>query len=185
MRLIFVIVFLFSITCCGENVRVKQIIDGDTFETEGGEKVRLIGLNAPEISDLFGLEAKQYLKFLIEGKIVELRTDEESNNRDRYNRLLRYVFIEDIDINRKMIEQGLATAYLKYKFSKASDYKQVQLISRSENLGMWGNTKIDFKGQTTTKEKSGQNLHYLSKGKLILVLVIILVGIGIYGFFRN
>ncbi len=88
---------------------MTRIIDGDTFETETGEKVRLIGINAPEISDIFGQEAKQYLSDLIENKIVELQSDNISNDRDRYQRLLRYVILDGVDINKKMVSDGFAS----------------------------------------------------------------------------
>jgi micrococcal nuclease len=59
---------LTTLVCFGTTTKVTRIIDGDTFETETGEKVRLIGINAPEISDIFGQEAKQHLANLIDQK---------------------------------------------------------------------------------------------------------------------
>ena len=89
---------------------MTRIIDGDTFETESGEKVRLIGINAPEISDIFGQEAKLHLANLIDGKTIDLQSDNISKNRDRYSRLLRYVFLDNTDINKQMISDGFAFA---------------------------------------------------------------------------
>jgi micrococcal nuclease len=68
------ILLLTTFVCFGTTTKVTRIIDGDTFETETGEKVRLIGINAPEISDIFGQEAKQYLSDLIENKTVDLQS---------------------------------------------------------------------------------------------------------------
>ena len=119
MKHILTFIFLFStIVCQGTQTIVTRIIDGDTFETETGEKVRLIGINAPEISDFYGLESKEYLTKLILDKVVDLQTDNISKNKDRYQRLLRFVFIDGYDVNKKMISDGFAFAYLKYKFSK-------------------------------------------------------------------
>jgi len=103
------ILLLTTFVCFGTTTKVTRIIDGDTFETETGEKVRLIGINAPEISDIFGQEAKQYLSDLIENKIVELQSDNISNDRDRYQRLLRYVILDGVDINKKMVSDGFAS----------------------------------------------------------------------------
>ncbi len=113
--------------CFGTTTKVTRVIDGDTFETETGEKVRLIGINAPEISDIFGQEAKQYLSDLILNKTVELQSDNISNDRDRYQRLLRYIILDGVDINKKMISDGFAFAYLKYHFSNSSEYEQAQI----------------------------------------------------------
>jgi micrococcal nuclease len=97
------ILLLMTFVCFGTTTKVTRVIDGDTFETDTGEKVRLIGINAPEISDIFGQEAKQHLSDLIENKTVDLQTDNISNDRDRFQRLLRYVILDGVDINKKMV----------------------------------------------------------------------------------
>ena len=76
---------------------VTKVIDGDTIEIEGGEKVRLIGVDTPETVDpkksvgCFGKEASNKNKQLVEGKKVILESDSE--DMDRYGRLLRYVYL--------------------------------------------------------------------------------------------
>lgn len=128
LRQILTYILLFAtFTCLATQTKVTRVIDGDTFETESGEKVRLIGINAPEISDFYGLEAKRYLKNLVENKVVDLQTDNISNDKDRYQRLLRYVIIDGIDVNKKMVSDGYAFAYLKYKFSKSDLYENAQI----------------------------------------------------------
>src|SRR5690606_28715291 len=71
--------------------RVKRVIDGDTFETSSGAKVRLIGVNTPETtggkSEAYGKEAAAYTQKMLEGKSVLLF--EDAGNTDRYGRLLR------------------------------------------------------------------------------------------------
>jgi len=54
---------------------VSKVIDGDTIELSNGERVRLLGINAPEISEPFGLDAKEYLSKMVEGKNVYLEND--------------------------------------------------------------------------------------------------------------
>ena len=130
-----------TFVCFGATTKVKRVIDGDTFETESGEKVRLIGINAPELSDIFGNEAKKYLSELIENKNIFLQCDNLSNDRDRYERLLRYVILDGVDINKKMVSEGFAFAYLKYHFSKSNDYEQAQMQAAETNKGIWGNNK--------------------------------------------
>ena len=103
-------------------VKVIRVIDGDTFEIENGDKVRMIGIDAPELKDNEGLESKDYLEFLIKNKYVSLLKDEKNNNKDFYGRLLRYVYLDDSDINLKMIEEGYANVYTKFKFTKSKEY---------------------------------------------------------------
>jgi endonuclease YncB( thermonuclease family) len=83
----------------------------------------MIGINAPELKDQFGIESKNHLEKLIQYKQVILVKDDLTKNRDYFKRLLRYVYVGETDISLKMISDGFAKAYLKYKFSKAEQYK--------------------------------------------------------------
>ena len=163
---------------------MTRVIDGDTFETESGEKVRLIGINAPEISDIFGQEAKQHLSDLIDGKTIDLYTDNISKDRDRYSRLLRYVIIDDTDINKQMISDGFAFAYLKYHFEKSNDYRQAQLTAIEDNKGLWGNkNKNDEIKQQENKEGASQPRP--SKEYFIISVIALLSLVGIYYYFKR
>jgi len=163
---------------------VTRIIDGDTFETESGEKVRLIGINAPEISDIFGQEAKLHLANLIDGKTIDLQSDNISKNRDRYSRLLRYVFLDNTDINKQMISDGFAFAYLKYHFSKKEEYRQAQLTANKQNKGIWSNgSKDEIIKQQDIKESFWKSLP--SKIYFIGGLVFFLICFGLYYFFKR
>lgn len=163
----------------GTTTKVKRVIDGDTFETETGEKVRLIGINAPEISDIFGQEAKEYLSDLILNKTVDLQCDNISNDKDRYKRLLRYVILDRVDINKKMISDGFAFAYLKYHFSNSKDYEQAQIQSQLTNRGIWGgNTKPKHIDSIENIDRLTQ--YFSVKAFLIIFLSSTLFIIGIY-----
>ena len=164
-----------SISCLGLSVHVKRVIDGDTFETIDGERVRLIGINAPEISDIFGKESKDYLSNLINGKLIDLRKDNKSNDRDRYNRLLRYVYLNEIDINKTMIIEGYAFAYLKFKFDKSESYENAQRIAQNNNYGIWANNNF-----RNVEENNSSTKKYF----IIFILVIMSV-IGCYYYFSN
>ncbi len=167
------------LTCFGTKTKVTRIIDGDTFETETGEKVRLIGINAPEISDIFGIEAKLYLASLIDQKIVELQTDKISNNQDRYSRLLRYVFVDKLDVNKKMLLEGFATAYLKYNFIKSEEYRKAQLTASSNHFGMWGNNnKAQIKERKKDKMINTRKISF--KMYFIGFVFLFLICFGIY-----
>ena len=89
---------------------VVKVIDGDTVKLANGEKVRLIGVNAPERGHAYYKKARERLSSLIEGKGVALERDAE--NRDQYGRLLRYIFLNGENMNIKMVREGLASAYI-------------------------------------------------------------------------
>lgn len=164
---------------------MTRVIDGDTFETETGEKVRLIGINAPEMSDFYGLEAKKYLTNLIENKVVLLQTDNISSNRDRYQRLLRYVIIDGVDVNKKMVSDGFAFAYLKYKFSKSDLYENAQIQAREMNLGIWGNSQnaISQKQQFDESQEFWKTIS--PKAYFVLSIIIVLILYGLYTYFKK
>ena len=86
--------------------KVIEIIDGDTFKTDSGNYVRLIGINAPEKTNSFYNESKKFLESLILNKTIELVADKD--NRDNYGRLLRYAYLNSLLINSEIVKQGYA-----------------------------------------------------------------------------
>jgi micrococcal nuclease len=126
----------------GAGVRVTRVIDGDTIEIEGSEYVRYIGIDAPETVDprkpvqCFGVEASKKNKELVEGKMVRLEKD--ITERDKYNRLLRYVWLGDALVNLELVAEGFAKSY-----SYPPDIKyQAQIVAaeekaREDKLGLW------------------------------------------------
>jgi len=71
--------------------KVKTVINGDTLELENGERVRLIGIDCPEMDTEEGKRTYEFTKELVEGKYVSLELDVQQ--RDKYGRLLAYVYI--------------------------------------------------------------------------------------------
>ena len=95
----------------GEARRCIRVIDGDTIQLDGGERVRLIGVDTPEAVDprrpvqYFGKEASAFTRRLAEGHTVRLEYGDESF--DRYQRTLAYVYLEDgTFLNAEIIRQG-------------------------------------------------------------------------------
>ncbi len=182
---ILTILTLLTLVCFGTPTKVTRIIDGDTFQTETGEKVRLIGINAPEITDIFGEEARIHLVQIIEGQTVDLIADNTSNDKDRYDRLLRYVVFNGVDINKKMILDGYAFAYLKYRFGKEAEYKEAQFTASRNNAGIWAdeNKERTIKQQTNKEENFWSSLS--TKTYLVSATVLILLIAGIYYYFKK
>lgn len=123
----------------GEQFLVTRVIDGDTIVLESGERVRYIGIDAPEISrgeQCFSQESKLKNKELVEGKQVRLEKD--VSERDRYKRLLRYIYIDDIFVNDYLVRQGYAKAYtyppdVKY----SSQFVEAEKEAREGSRGLW------------------------------------------------
>ena len=69
-----------------------RVIDGDTLELVGGERVRLIGVDSPEPGRPGALEATHFVRERVKGRAVWLEAD--GANRDRFGRLRRYVWLQ-------------------------------------------------------------------------------------------
>ena len=91
---------------------VYRIVDGDTFIISGGEYVRIIGVNAPDRKEGGYHEATDYRR-QFEGKEVIL--EEEGEDRDKFGRLLRHVFVDNKSVGISLIEDGHAEIYEDYK----------------------------------------------------------------------
>ena len=127
----------------GELYQVTRVIDGDTIELENEERVRYIGIDTPETVDprkpvqCFGVEASKKNKELVEGKLVRLEKD--LTDRDKYNRLLRYVWVGDTFINLELVKQGFASSYSYPPDVKYQDqFVEAQKEAREEKRGLWG-----------------------------------------------
>jgi micrococcal nuclease len=97
---------LFLLFFCTRTERVTEVIDGDTFKTETGTTVRLLGINAPEIGNAGADIAKEMLAFLLMGKTVRLQRD--MTDKDDYGRSLRYVFAGGKFVNAELVRLGCA-----------------------------------------------------------------------------
>lgn len=128
--------------------KVVKVIDGDTIDVDVDgkfERLRLIGIDTPETVDprkkvqCFGKEASNKAKELLFGRFVILESDETQGDRDKYKRLLRYVFLPDgTNFNLYMIAEGYAHEYTyqdpyKYQF----DFKESEKQARENNKGLW------------------------------------------------
>ena len=91
---------------------VKRVIDGDTIELDDGRKVRYIGINSPEMTDkrpevlCLAKLAKEENEKIVLGKTVEMEKD--ISDKDKYDRLLRYIWIDGKMVNLELIKNGYA-----------------------------------------------------------------------------
>ncbi len=107
--------------------QVARVVDGDTLKVALGgqlETVRLIGVDTPETVhpnkpvEFFGKEASGFTRQVADGKVVRLEADPQGTDRDKYGRLMRYVFLPDgRHLNAESIAQGYGHAYTRFPFS--------------------------------------------------------------------
>ncbi len=129
--------------------RITKFDDGDTIVVDMNgtdETVRFIGVDTPETHDprkavqCFGYAAAGFTKNFIGNSTVRLEADPLNTNRDRYNRLLRYVYLPDGRlVNAEIIKEGYGFAYLSFPFTKAEEFRQHQVEAREQNKGLWNN----------------------------------------------
>ena len=137
---------------------VVKVVDGDTFELSDKSKVRLLGIDTPEVYDSDKLErdaetsgqdiktieklgkiASDYVRGIAEGKRVRLERDTKNDDKDKYGRLLRYVYLEDgTCINAKILKDGYAQVYDRYEITKIDEFRKLQKEARENKRGLWG-----------------------------------------------
>ncbi len=128
--------------------RVVEFVDGDTISVDMNgttETLRFIGVDTPETHDprkavqCFGTAAAAFTKNLIGNNNVRLESDPLGTNRDRYNRLLRYIYLPDGTlVNAEIIKQGYGFAYTGFPFTKSDEFLEDQKVARIKNSGLWG-----------------------------------------------
>jgi len=128
---------------------VTRFSDGDTITVDmNGQKetIRMIGVDTPETHDpdvpvqCYGPAASAYTKNLIGQNKVRLEADPTNQNRDRYNRLLRYVYLPDGRlVQAELIKNGYGFAYTLFPFTKKDEFVRLQSQAETASKGLWGN----------------------------------------------
>jgi micrococcal nuclease len=136
---------------------VAEVIDGDTIKVEIDgklEAIRLIGIDTPEITGpyreegCFGQEASLKTKDLLNGKKVSLISDSSVSDRDKYGRLLRYVFLPDGEfINADLVKNGYAFNYAYENFQYLNYFNGLEKQAKESRLGLWG-SECDYYFET-------------------------------------
>ena len=115
--------------------RVVSVHDGDTLRAIDASnvqhKVRLLGIDAPEIGQPFGTVSRDRLTALTKGKAVEVFVDD----RDRYGRVLARLEVGRLDVNRTMVADGLAWHFTRYSDDAALAAAEAE--ARAAKRGLW------------------------------------------------
>jgi micrococcal nuclease len=142
--LVFLYLFFFAASSSigGDIFLVTRAVDGDTIVLADKERVRLIGVDTPELHhprkpvQYFAVEAYRFTQSVAEGKKVRLEYDWQ--RRDRYGRLLAYVYLPDgTFLNAELIRQGFGHAYTKYPFKYLDEFRRLEREARETGRGLW------------------------------------------------
>jgi endonuclease YncB( thermonuclease family) len=141
--------------------KVAYVYDGDTIKLENGEKIRLLGIDTPEVASHYqkatpgGNAAKKWLTKRLDGADVYLEYDQQQ--RDKYKRLLAHVFLENGEhINATLVKEGLAIVNL---FPPNLRYKDellaAQQMAQQQQLGMWAMKRYQLTSVDKVRKVSG------------------------------
>jgi endonuclease YncB( thermonuclease family) len=115
--------------------RVVSVHDGDTLRavdaSKTEHKVRLVGIDAPEIGQAFGTKSRDGLTAMVKGKSVAVHADSE----DRYGRTLARLVVEGRDVNHQMVADGLAWHFTRY--SDDERLAAAEREARADRRGLW------------------------------------------------
>lgn len=124
--------------------KVAWVTDGDTFRCRSGVKVRILGLDAPELAhdgrraDCWGQESRRALTKVLKGRTVTLRVDPGQDETDTYGRLLAYVDAGTGDVSTQMITAGDARARTsRPPLVRAEDLADAERSARGRQAGLW------------------------------------------------
>lgn len=136
-------------TAEGDTAAVERVGDGDSFELQGGERVRLLQVDAPELGEgeCYAEQATELLRALLRpGEAVELEADPALDDTDRYGRLLRYVIADGVNLNVELVRQGAAAPY--FRSGEEGRYADELLaavdLARDERRGMWAVCRVTW-----------------------------------------
>lgn len=143
---------------------VTSVSDGDTIKVEiDGENVaiRLIGVDTPESVDpkkpvqCYAIEASDLTKKTLLDKNVILESDKSQGDKDKYGRLLRYVFLQDgTNFDEYLVSEGYAFEYTykkPYKYQKK--FKSAEKSAKSDSKGLWASCNVDPKTKKLVDDK--------------------------------
>jgi micrococcal nuclease len=132
-------------------IAVTAVIDGDTIELASGRRVRLAQIDAPEAGEgeCWGQEATAALQALLpEGSRVRLARDGALDEVDRFDRLLRYVFARETNVNLALVRRGAASVWFfdGRQGRHAGELLAAAQRARAAGVGLWGacpGTRLD------------------------------------------
>lgn len=184
-----IIIFLANLTFCfaKETVTFDSCVDGDTIKVNiSGKKytVRLLAIDTPESVhptkevEYYGKEASEYTcQKVTNAKKITLEYDNNSDKQDKYDRLLAWVFVDDILLQEELVELGYAkVAYLYGDYKYTDILYQKQEIASINKIGIWDTTaEEEYKKTNTTTKNEQENIDYTQEDIIIIVILLMII----------
>ena len=149
----------------GETVRVVRIVKGDEIVVEKGKstaRVRMLGIHSfdPVVNEFeitaFGRAAVSFLEqWMLDRPVRLVFEDLIQDTRGRY---LAYVERDGVDLNRRMIEEGVTTVYTEYAFGREASYLTAEELARSAGRGVWGSKRALLRIRALRKQWAAARL---------------------------
>jgi len=162
-----------TVPAFAETMAVRYVHDGDTLRLVDGRRVRLLGIDAPELArdghpaQPFGIEARDYLRNLVKqhGNRVSLVYDTEKKG--KYGRTLAYLFFDKSDnVQADMIDAGLAIAYttppdVRFSFC----FQQHEARARQAGIKIWSHPK--YRDRAVSSLGTGSTGFHILHGRVL------------------
>ncbi len=132
LGLLILFLLIYFVSSFGEGIEevriVTKVIDGDTVIVQGGESVRLLGIDCDERGKKCYGAAKDY----VEGKIYEkeVKLERSVEDEDIYGRKLRYIFIDGENLNEELVAKGYCSA----RFEEEIEYKEEIILAEEKAI---------------------------------------------------
>lgn len=192
-----VVISLFSTVisgCAVNNIYISSIYDGDTLTSSSGSSIRLLQIDTPELDDneCYALEAKAELERLLNPYVIPdvknnsslkdltstspvyVETDSRLDSVDKFNRNLKYLWIDKINVNIWLVQKGFAAPYF-YKGQKgkyADQLLRAAEIAEKQKAGIWGNCpdfNLNVYGSVETGAAFSSSTQETDSEKLVVV----------------
>lgn len=194
MRIWFSLVLVFisvNVVYAKEEVKFSKCVDGDTIKVivSGKEKtVRFLAVDTPESVhptkgvEYYGKEASNFTcEMVTNAKKIELEYDNDSEKEDKYDRLLAWVWVDDLLLQDELIKNGYAeVAYLYGDYKYTALLKDHQKLAEVSKKGIWDEeARKEFEPESSEKKDSTNDKETLNiedmSTKEIIVLIIVTV----------
>lgn len=148
MRWLAILMWLYLFCAGAYAEQVRYVIDGDTFIMADDSRIRLSGIDAPELSQPYGPESRAYMEKLVSSRNVTLQCNGEMS----YNRRICNAFVNGLDLQRDLVGWGLAFDYFQYSHGK---YRSAEDFAYRMKRGIWsgGMRPWDYRRQQRMKSR--------------------------------
>lgn len=185
LTIITIMILLINPVYAREEVKLSKCVDGDTFKIMLKDKeytIRMLAIDTPESVhpkkpvEYFGKEASEYTcNKLTNASKIELEFDKNSDKFDKYDRMLAWVYVDDLLLQEELVANGYAkVAYLYGDYKYVPTLKIKQELASAKNIGIWDTEAAN----KFTGEKPKEDKYTIIDVIVVFLLLLIIVFVG-------